>query len=126
MAPFNRQDGFTLLEMVIAMGLFATGLLGLCLMASGFMGSNGAARNRADATQLARNKLEALSQDPYSEIVDSLEENIDSSGDSGTGVFQRKVAVEEKESPACKVVTVTVKWQSKGAHRVVLKTVFAP
>lgn len=126
MTSFNRQGGFTLLEMIIAMGLFATGILGLCLMSSGLMDNNTSARNRADATQLARSKLEALFQVQYSEIADGLEEDLDASGVSDGGVFQRKVAVVEKGSPARKEVTVTVSWQSKGGHRVVLKTVLAP
>lgn len=126
MTSFNRQDGFTLLEMVIAMGLFAVGILGLCRMSSGLMVNNASARNRTDATQLARNKLETLFQGEYAEISGSIEENLDASGVSGGGVFRREVAVAENESPACKVVTVAVSWQIQGEHRVVLKTVIAP
>jgi len=126
MISLNRQGGFTLVEMVIAMGLFAIGILGLCLMSSGLMENNTSARNRAGATQLARNKLEALFQDKYDEIADSIEENLDGAGVSGGGVFRREVTVEENGAPVCKEVTVTVSWQVKGAHRVVLKTVVAP
>jgi prepilin-type N-terminal cleavage/methylation domain-containing protein len=124
--PFLKQKGFTLLEMVVAMGLFTVGMLGLCLTTSCMINNNLAARNQADATQLARNKLEALGQAGYSEIVNGLETHLDAAGDSGAGIFQREVAVVEKASPLCKEVAVAVTWEAKGAHGVVLKTVFAP
>jgi prepilin-type N-terminal cleavage/methylation domain-containing protein len=126
MSSFYRQGGFTLMELVIAMGLFAVGMLGLCLITSGLMENNSSARNRADATLLGQNKLETLGRGEYSEITDSLEEHLDAPGGSGGGVFRREVVVAEKTSPACKEVAVTVSWQSNGAHRVVLKTVYAP
>lgn len=126
MIAFSRQSGFTLLEMVIAMGLFAIGLLGLSLMSSGLVGNNTAARNRADAARLGQNALETLGRIQYAEIIDCIEENLDAAGVSGGGVFQREVAVVEKTAPVCKEVTVTVSWWQKGEHRVVLKTIFAP
>jgi len=123
---FFREDGFTLMEMVIAMGLFAVGLMGLSLMSSGLWSSNLSARRQAVAVQLAGNKLEMLGQCDYSEITGSLEENLDASGVPGSGVFERAVAVEEKAAPARKEVTVTMSWRLKGVHRVVVKTILAP
>ena len=123
---FFQEDGFTLMEMVIAMGLFAVGLMGLSLMSTGLSTSNLSARRQAVAVQLAGNKLEMLGQHDYSEITDSLEEKLDASGASGGGVFERKVTVEEKTEPPWKEVAVTVSWRLKGVHRVVVKTVLAP
>jgi prepilin-type N-terminal cleavage/methylation domain-containing protein len=125
MTSFNRQSGFTLLEMIIAMGLFAVGIMGFYRMTSGLMENNASARNRADATHLCRSKLETLGRGDYSEIVGGVEEKLDASGVSGRGVFKREVAVDENRAPAYKEVTVTVSWEAKGGHRVVLKTVFA-
>lgn len=119
-------SGFTLLELVFAMALFAVGLLGLTMMTSGLMSNNAAAHRRAIATQLGQNKLETLRGYDYSEISGSLELNMDASDNSGGGIFRREVAVEEKAAPVCKEVTVTVSWEAKGEHEVVLKTVFAP
>ena len=121
-----RDDAFSLVEVVIAMGLFAVGLMGLSLMSSGLMDSNQNARYHNTAVQLARNKLETLGQWDYGEVADSVEENIDAAGTSGSGIFKREVTVEEKSGPICKEVMVAVSWGASGKHRVVLKTFFSP
>lgn len=123
--PF-REGGFTLMEMVISMGLFAVGLLGLTLLSTGLVTSNLSARRRAVATQLAKSKMETLGGSDYSEVNDGLEEELDASGVSGNGIFERQVVVTEKAAPRRKELTVTVSWQLKGEKRVVVKTVLAP
>ena len=120
-----KQDGFTLLELVIAMGLFASGLLGLVLLTSNLMTHNMTARHHAAAIQLARNKIEMLRRNAYSEIVDSMEQKLDPSDNSGKGIFSREVIVEENGDPAFKEVTVTVTWRLKREHRVTLCSIVA-
>jgi len=122
----SQQSGFTLMETVVAMGVFAVGLMGLAMMTSGLMSSNSIAHQRAVATRLAQNKMEMLGRDEYAEIAGSLEEKLDASDTSGGGVFCREVAVEERTDPVCKEVTVKVLWKAKGKRQVVLRTIFAP
>jgi prepilin-type N-terminal cleavage/methylation domain-containing protein len=122
----SQQSGFTLMETVVAMGVFAVGLMGLAMMTSGLMSNNSIAHQRAVATQLAQNKMEMLGREEYEEIAGSLEEKLDASDTSGSGVFSREVSVEERTDPVCKEVTVKVLWEAKGKRRVVLRTIFAP
>lgn len=125
MVALFRQDGFTLMELVIAMGLFACGLLGMTVLTSGLMTRNMTARHHAAAIQLARNKIEMLRQNAYSEIVDGTESNLDASGFSGEGIFSREVTVVENDDPVFKQVMVAVSWRSKGEHRVMLHSIVA-
>ena len=120
-----EQDGFTLLELVIAMGLFATGLLGLMMLTSGLTTGNMTARHHDAAVQLAGNKIELLRQIAYSEVVESVEPKVAVSSDAGREIFTRRVMVEENSDPAFKLVTVTVSWRSKGEHRVTLSSIVA-
>ena len=120
-----EQDGFTLLELVIALGLFASGLLGLTILTSGLMAHNMTARHHAAAIQLAQNKFEMFRQKAYAEIVDGVEPEVNASGDSGGGIFSRVVTVEENDDPAYKLVTVTVSWCLKGEHQVALSSIMA-
>lgn len=120
-----QQDGFTIMELVIAMGLFAVGLLGMAMLTSGLITHNLTARHHSIAIQLARNRIEAFRQDSYSEIVDGTELKVNASGDSGEGIFSRVVEVEENDGPAYKQVTVTVSWQIKGTHSVTLCSIVA-
>lgn len=120
-----KQDGFTLLELVIALGLFASGLLGLMILTSGLMTHNMTARHHDAAIQLARNKFEMLHQQTYTEIVDDMEPAVNASGDSDSGMFSREVTVKESDDPAYKLVTVTVSWRSRGEHKVVLSSIVA-
>ena len=119
------QDGFALVELVIAMGLFASGLLGLTLLTSGLMTYNLNARHHATALQLARNKIELLRQNDYSALASGMELKVDASDDNGGGVYSREVTVEENGEPVFKQVTVTVAWRLKGEHRVTLCTIVA-
>lgn len=114
------------MEVVIALGLFAVGLMGIVLMSSGLLRDNQASRHRSAAVRLAGSKLETLGQRAYGDIADGVEEDVDTVGISGPGIFKREVTVEEKSGPARKEVTVTVSWRVNGEHRVVLGTIFSP
>lgn len=56
----QRQNGFTLLELLIALTVFAVGLLGIAGLQARAIGLNSGAHIRTVATSLARGVLEGL------------------------------------------------------------------
>ena len=117
------KSGFTLMELVVALGLLGVGLLGLIQMTSGLLKHNAAARQRNAALYLARDRMEGVCREDYGHIAGSVEEGLHDV--SGKGVFRRDVAVVENTIPACKEITVTVSFESEGRHSVTLGTIVA-
>ena len=61
----NREDGFTLMEVLIAMVIFAVGMLAVATMMITATDSNGNARRLTEANSAAMDKLENLMSLPY-------------------------------------------------------------
>lgn len=78
----QNNDGFSLLEVLIAVSVFAIGVLALAEMQIVSMTGNTTSRRIAGAAALAEGKMEELKALPYthSDLTDK-----DSSGDSGFG-----------------------------------------
>ncbi|MBW2367805.1 MAG: prepilin-type N-terminal cleavage/methylation domain-containing protein [Deltaproteobacteria bacterium] len=119
----ENSDGFTLLELMIALGVFAIGILGVVAMSGGLVRHNHLAKQRTQAVALAHGKLEALRETAYADISDSLEVHLDVHGRADHGPFNRTVSVNTFNAPAYKEVRVTVSWH--GFHRVALQTIRA-
>ena len=101
------QKGFTLLEVLIAVVLFTTGVVAVTgLFGAGLVNSSDA-ENTAVAMNLAQKRIEEIRNISYESIVN--EAKADVSGFSG---FQREVAVTEPLTDL-KKVTVSVYWTFK-------------
>ena len=60
----NNQSGFTLIEVVVAMGVMAIGLLPLAMLQGHFAEGNARSRQLVHATDIAVGKIEQLSLIP--------------------------------------------------------------
>ncbi len=120
------DNGFTLLEVVLAMALFAGCLLGLTAMTAGVMRCNQTTRERTVALQLAKNQMERFGQCAYADIRSAVAHALAEDGSEGTGRFTRQVVVRETTAPDLKQVTVMVSWRSRGRHQVAIGALFAP
>jgi prepilin-type N-terminal cleavage/methylation domain-containing protein len=122
-----RQEGFTLLEIVIAMAILAVGLLAVASMVHMVMLSNRMSRNMTSALNLAQGKIDDLRLTDYTSIAAGTESNLDEGGTEGAGIFNRAVSVSENFTPAVKIVTVSVTWSDKKpkARTVSMKTMIA-
>lgn len=119
-----KSDGFSLIELVFAMGLLAVGMLAASQLTSMVMKTNTMARNYTTALFLAQNKMEEIKTSAYDDLATGEEEQIGVR--AAGGVFHRMVRVWVQQSPSCKIVEVTVTWSGVFRRQVVLATIIGP
>jgi type II secretory pathway pseudopilin PulG len=130
----NRQ-GYSILEAVVAMSIFAVGMLALSQSYFGVMRAQVAARNHELATQCARDRLEEIvNAVSYATITEGNFPDEDygaiDAGDPKFEQFARTVAIDDSlnaiNQSVLKEVTVRVSWQTvAGTRDVTLNTVVA-
>ncbi len=112
----GRQEGFTLLEVLIALVVLTVGLLGMAALTGSLVSAGALARDRVAATTLAQAKIEEFKNTTISSSV---------TGSDTHGTFARAWAV-TNGSPTANTATVqvTVSWPwSGGTRTVVLRTI---
>jgi len=122
----SGEDGFSLIEAVMAMGLFSLCILAVTQMAGVVIKTHQTARDCTTALFLAGNKMEEVKVIPFSDVVSGGEKNLDADGIAGAGTFDRWIEVSDQDTPRCKTVSVRVAWGSEDSRQVVLTTIIAP
>jgi len=119
--------GFTLIEILVAMIVFAVGLLSFFALNVAIMKANVSAKMITAATNLAQEKIETLKNTSYASITNQTETNI-----GLNNAFTRTTTVQDNVPQTnMKTVTVEVKWQemkpfiSQKEHKVTLTTAIA-
>lgn len=125
MAETNRQKGFTLLEVLVALAIFSIGLLAINAMTVMVIKSNYKSRNLTTAVNLAQNKLDDLKISSYASIVAGSESGLDEEENPGSGIFDRSVTVTTNTTPDYKVVEVKISWTDPDAREVAMQTIIA-
>jgi len=122
MCKLRDDNGFTLLEILVAITLLCIGLLAMAALTAGIMRGNLFSNQLTTATTLAQDQMEEIRRLGYSGVAD---DNEDYGDISGYPLYKRVTSVADP-SPAAnmKTVTVTVYWDSD-AHSVELKTILA-
>ncbi len=105
----RNSNGFTLIEVLVAMVILSVGLLGTAALITGIIKGNKVSNRITTATTLAQDKMEEIKRDGYSNAGDETKASLPSPYDQ----YERKVTVIDP-SPAAnmKTVTVTVYWES--------------
>jgi type IV pilus assembly protein PilV len=103
----KREQGFTMIEILIAIALLLVGLLAVGQMQVMTMVTNSTANQRTTAITLAQDQMELLRTRPYANIETPPLSNT-------SGIYTRSWTV-ETNTPATnmKRVTMTVSWQGK-------------
>lgn len=105
----SDNRGFTIIEIMFALSIFAIGILAVSGLSITAVGSNASSRRITEATTLAEDRLERLAALPYASIQD---------GQETSGGYQISWVVLENEiATDTKSITVTVNcsnvWKDK-------------
>ena len=122
----QKPGGFTLLEAVIALGLFSLVLLFSSNILVTIIKTNALSQNRTGALALAQGKMESLKSQPVSGLKGETEAQV-TNGNLPL-VYRRETSISPGTPPGCTLVTVKVTWPSETAsklHQVELATLVA-
>ncbi len=125
MTKTHSENGFTMLEVLIALAIFSIGLLAINAMTTMVIKSNYKSKNLTTAVHLAQNKLDTLKAGTYASIIDASETGLDPRGGASAGIFDRSVTVTSISSPDHKIVEVIVSWSDPDPRQVAMQTIIA-
>ena len=73
----GSSGGFTIIEILIAMAIFAIGILGVATMQLSAVNGNSSARKSSEASAFVQDRIELLMSVPFANIVNSDQTNAD-------------------------------------------------
>lgn len=122
----RKHEGFTLLELMIALSILSIVLLALAGLAATAIQGNAFSDRLTAATTLAKDKLEALRLAGYNGSVTGVATETESYNTIANFPLFKRETVIQANSPAAgmQTVTVTVLWESD-EHSVSVATILA-
>ena len=123
----RKNRGFTLIEVLIAMAIFAIGILAVASLQLSNTKNNTTGNITTQATMLARQKLEELKTVPdVTTLTSGTDPNnpLDADGNAG-GIYNRQWNVSNPlGGSTSRQISVTVSWNRRGQNRsVVLESI---
>lgn len=123
MRALGNDSGFTLYEVLVAMAVFAIGLLGITALTLSIVRGNTFSNQITTATTLAQDKLEDIKRLGFAAAAAGTE-NYNSITNYGSYKRVTTVTGTPTVKPVTKTVTVTVFWKAD-THQVALSTILA-
>jgi len=128
MTPIFRrsEQGFTLIEVVVALSVLAIGIVGLSVVFPLAMRDVSKSGATTKAVQLCQQKLEEFQMMAYA--APDLDQGFTHDDDANPidGVYERTWEVtDDQPMTGCKLVEVTVSWQARREESVMISTVIA-
>ena len=122
MGSYLNESGLTLIESLVAVMVFAVGMLGLYSLTTVIIYGNTLSQKITMATVLAQDQVEAVHNMPYDQLTSQVERLIT---DSQSQYTRRTEVSENAPREGMKTVSIAVYWaQRKSPHRQVsLKTI---
>lgn len=121
----KREDGFSILELLLAIALLGIGLLALGTVSGNVMNKNSDSKKKTVAVSLAQEKLEDVRNQALAAALTNgttTENNVNDLGVAGSGIYTRVTVITGGGSGSLGTVTVTVTWTDKVARSVELTT----
>jgi prepilin-type N-terminal cleavage/methylation domain-containing protein len=106
----RREDGFTLVEVMVALVVFLIGFIGMAGVLATVVQSNRGASNRTRADQVLYQKVEEFLTTPYAAIAS------DSDQDTVGGVIFSRTWTVNENTPIANVMTIDLvaRWTERG------------
>ena len=124
---FINNNGFTLIEVLVAMVILSVGLLGTAALITGIIKGNKLSNRISTATTCAQDKMEEIRGVGYSGMPASDTTTTESYNSITNYSLYKRVTFTDVVNPAAgmKTVTVTVYWDSDNSS-IELKTILVP
>jgi prepilin-type N-terminal cleavage/methylation domain-containing protein len=103
----NKEEGFTLIEVLIAMAIFAVGILALAGLQVTYIGGNASAQMQTEATALGAQVIEQLKSLPFDAAELDSAANPHQPPAGGSGPYDVSWTVAENTNTKTIEVTVT-------------------
>jgi type IV pilus assembly protein PilV len=117
------QDGFSLIEVLIAISILSIGMLALAALQVSAIRGNALGKKKSLAVALAEAKIEEFRNTPYASIAGGITTEEDLSLGE---IYTRQSTIEDNvPTTGMKTITVQVSWEDTKIHRVQLRTIMA-
>lgn len=120
----SAEAGFTLIEVLIGVSIFAIGMLAVARMQMLTVRNTAVGNMTSQATMLANQKMEEVKTTAFDDLVlNEVENNLDAEGDPG-GIYNRTTTITVPPAPLtdhARQVQVQVQWNAAhGGNRTVV------
>ncbi len=115
----RAEEGFTLLEVIIAISILSVGLLAVASMQAAAIRGNHNAYQYTEGTTWAQDRLEQFLSQPYDTGDEGALPSVAQEGYTMTGSVAR---LDSNDANAGQIVTVTASWRDRGVNKSVTLT----
>ena len=129
-ANFREEEGFTLLELLVALAILSVGLLGTAVLTTGIIRGNFFSKNITSATAVAQTTIEGAQRVGYTAVNTYLTDSskVPPTVSMGGVSFSQSASV-TNNSPASnmKTISIMVSWNeaNNAARSVTLQTILS-
>ena len=114
----HGSDGFSLIELLVALVILSVSLLGLASLMAMTTQTNSFGSHMTEATTFAQDRLEALRVAPWANVTGNADQVIGATG----MVYNRNWVVNTNAAGNLRTVTITITWNDRTNHSIRLRS----